>query len=105
MASSSTSQHTYEVSLSGEFFSKDLMPILNRIALHSEFANEMHSREVIFDPITSGSDQKHDVYQELPQLRAKKELLEPNSGWYHHAATPGLLYTDTLPFAGCYTRT
>ncbi|KAI0320703.1 hypothetical protein OF83DRAFT_1052668 [Amylostereum chailletii] len=80
MASSSSSQHTYEVSLSGAFFATDLKPILNRIALHSESAHEMHSREVIFDPLDS--HQQRDTYNQEPiQLRAKKELTEADSGW------------------------
>lgn len=61
--------HQYEVALFAEFFSKDLQPILNRITLHCESAEPMHSREVVFEPI--------DVHGNRDQaiLRARKELI------------------------------
>ncbi|VDC07306.1 unnamed protein product [Peniophora sp. CBMAI 1063] len=51
-----SSQHTYEVSLSGSFQPKDLQAILHRVALHSESS----------EPIL---------------LRARREMLEPDSPW------------------------
>ncbi|KAF9452188.1 hypothetical protein P691DRAFT_795403 [Macrolepiota fuliginosa MF-IS2] len=65
--------HQYEVALFGEFFSKDLKPILNRITLHCESSEPMRSREVIFEPLDA---QKHrDQGQEPTLLRARKELM------------------------------
>ncbi|KAI0033348.1 hypothetical protein K488DRAFT_47977 [Vararia minispora EC-137] len=83
MAATATSsaQHTYEVSLSGEFFAQDLKPILNRIALHSESSSEMHTREVVFEPIDAQQQREAHPGQEPVLLRARKELLEPDSPW------------------------
>jgi hypothetical protein len=72
--------HSYEVSLYGKFLKGDLKPVLNRIALHSESAHQMHSREVIFDPPDAA--QQREANQEPALLRALKELLEPDAKWY-----------------------
>jgi mediator of RNA polymerase II transcription subunit 18 len=65
--------HQYEVALFGEFFSKDLKSILNRITLHCESAEPMHQREVVFEPLDA---QVHrDQGQEPTMLRAKKDLV------------------------------
>jgi mediator of RNA polymerase II transcription subunit 18 len=73
------SSHHYEVALFGEFFSKDLKAILNRLTLHSESSQPMHSREVIFEPLDA--QYQRDSGSEPVLLRAKKELTEPDSGW------------------------
>lgn len=63
----------YEVALFGEFFAKDLTPILNRITLHCESSEPMHSREVVFEPL---DDQlQRDRGEEPTLLRARKELI------------------------------
>jgi len=72
--------HSYEVALYGKFLKGDLKPILNRIALHSESAHQMHSREVIFDPPDAAL--QREANQEPALLRATKELLEPDAKWY-----------------------
>lgn len=70
----------YEVALVGEFFQPDFQVILNRFTLHSESAQKMHSHEVIFEPIDAAAQRAANV---VPiQLRCRKELLEPGSGWY-----------------------
>jgi hypothetical protein len=71
--------HSYEVSLYGKFLKGDLKPILNRIALHSESAHQMRSREVIFDPPDAAL--QREANQEPALLRALKELLEPDAKW------------------------
>lgn len=71
--------HSYEVALYGKFLKDDLKPVLNRIALHSESAHQMHSREVIFDPPDAA--QQRESNQEPALLRALKELLEPEAKW------------------------
>ncbi|TFY81806.1 hypothetical protein EWM64_g2197 [Hericium alpestre] len=73
------STQSYEVALFGEFFAHDLKAILNRIALHSESTSQMHTREVVFEPIDA--QQQRDSGQDPVLLRAKKELLEPQAGW------------------------
>ncbi|ESK93572.1 hypothetical protein Moror_1578 [Moniliophthora roreri MCA 2997] len=74
------SSHQYEVALFGEFFSKDLKAILNRITFHSESSHPMHSREVVFEPIGIDASQSQRGNEPII-LRAKKELTEPGSGW------------------------
>ncbi|TFK74411.1 hypothetical protein BDN72DRAFT_759772 [Pluteus cervinus] len=75
-----TSQgHCYEVVLFGEFFSRDLKPILNRITLHSESSSPLHTREIVFEPLDA--QQQRDKGTEPILLRAKKELEEPNEPW------------------------
>jgi mediator of RNA polymerase II transcription subunit 18 len=70
--------HLYEVALFGEFFSRDLKAILNRIIIHSESSQPMHTREIIFEPL----DAQHQRDGNDPVLlRAKKELTEPDGGW------------------------
>lgn len=93
--------HLYEVALYGEFFAKDLKPILNRLTLHSETckyvyligvesnvqadvvllitATEMHTREVVFEPLDAQIQRSQG--SEPIFLRCSKELLEPKSGW------------------------
>ena len=71
--------HSYEVALYGKFLKGDLKSVLNRIALHSESAHQIHSREVIFDP-PDGAQQR-EANQEPALLRALKELLEPDARW------------------------
>jgi len=71
------SSHLYEVALFGEFFSRDLKAILNRITLHSESSHPMHSREVVFEPLDAQSQRENDPVL----LRAKKELEEPGAEW------------------------
>lgn len=71
--------HSYEIALFGEFFKGDLKPVLNRIALHSESAHQMHSYEVIFDPPDAAAQREANLEPAL--LRAKKELLEPDAKW------------------------
>ncbi|KAI0776124.1 hypothetical protein BD413DRAFT_469313 [Trametes elegans] len=71
--------HAYEVALFGEFFAQDLPAILNRFTLHSESAHQMHAREVVFEPFDA--QHQRDAGTEPVLLRARKELLEPDSKW------------------------
>ncbi|KAF8918931.1 hypothetical protein CPB85DRAFT_1430084 [Mucidula mucida] len=64
---------SYEVALFGEFFSRDLTPILARITLHSESSETLHNREVVFEPVNRDSDPI--------LLRARKDLTDPDAGW------------------------
>lgn len=96
------SGHSYEVALFGEFFAKDLtgtrfslqigdcdvqlillimlcVAILNRITLHSESAQRMHSKEIVFEPYDA--QWQRDNGNEPVLLRAKKELLETDPKW------------------------
>ncbi|KAG5654073.1 hypothetical protein H0H81_007799 [Sphagnurus paluster] len=73
------SSHFYEVALFGEFFSRDLKPILNRITLHSESSRPMHTREIVFEPLDA--QHQRDTGNDPVILRAKKELTEPDSEW------------------------
>lgn len=73
------SSHLYEVALFGEFFSRDLKAILNRITLHSESSTPMHSCEIVFEPLDAQI--QRDAGHEPVILRAKKELEEPEAGW------------------------
>ncbi|KAF8236624.1 hypothetical protein L208DRAFT_1390373 [Tricholoma matsutake] len=73
------SSHLYEVALFGEFFSRDLKAILNRITLHSESSQSIHTREIVFEPFDA--QHQRDIGTEPVILRAKKELTEPDSGW------------------------
>lgn len=73
------SSHLYEVALFGEFFSRDLKAILNRITLHSESSHPMHSREIVFEPLDAHI--QRDAGSDPIILRAKKELEEPGAGW------------------------
>jgi mediator of RNA polymerase II transcription subunit 18 len=74
------SSHLYEVALFGEFFSRDLKAILNRITLHSESSYPIHTREIVFEPFDA--QHQRDTGTEPVILRAKKELTEPDAGWY-----------------------
>jgi mediator of RNA polymerase II transcription subunit 18 len=74
------SSHFYEVALFGEFFSRDLKAILNRITIHSESSHPMHSREIVFEPLDA--QHQRDTGSDPVILRAKKEISEPESGWY-----------------------
>ena len=69
----------YEVALFAEFFSRDLKAILNRITLHSESSQRMHSREIVFEPMDA--QHQRDTGGDPVLLRARKELTEPESGW------------------------
>ena len=73
------SSHFYEVALFGEFFSRDLKAILNRITLHSETSHSMHSREIVFEPLDA--QPQREAGTDPVVLRAKKELDEPGAGW------------------------
>ncbi|KAF8639958.1 hypothetical protein AX17_001208 [Amanita inopinata Kibby_2008] len=73
------SSHYYEVALFGEFFSRDLKAILNRITLHSESSQPMHTREIVFEPLDA--QHQRDSGNEPPLLRSKKELEGPDSPW------------------------
>jgi hypothetical protein len=79
--------HSYEIALFGEFLKSDLEPVLNRVALHSESAHQMHSCEVIFDP--PDATLQREANQEPALLRAKKELLEPDAKWWCLPFSPG----------------
>ena len=57
-----------------------LIAIMNRITLHSESAHQMHTRELVFEPFDANAQRDKGVEPVL--LRAKKELLEPDSKWY-----------------------
>lgn len=70
------SSHSYEVALFGEFFSQDLKPVLNRITLHSDSSQQIHTREIVFEPLDA-----HIQRDSAVLLRAKKELSQPNSTW------------------------
>ncbi|KAF9076479.1 hypothetical protein BDP27DRAFT_1210438 [Rhodocollybia butyracea] len=71
--------NAYEVALFGEFFSRDLKAILNRITLHSESSLRMHTREVVFEPVDAQF--QRDMGSEPILLRAKKELTGKDEGW------------------------
>ncbi|KAL0949903.1 hypothetical protein HGRIS_009931 [Hohenbuehelia grisea] len=71
--------HFYEVALFGEFFSRDLKSILNRVTLHSESSQPMHSCEILFEPVDA--QHQRDQGQEPIVLRTKKELTDPDAGW------------------------
>ncbi|KAK1224771.1 hypothetical protein PQX77_012318 [Marasmius sp. AFHP31] len=79
------SSHQYEVALFGEFFSRDLKPILNRITFYSESSHPMHAREVVFEPINAQYQRTHEGSQESHLLRARKDLIstsgEEDPGW------------------------
>jgi hypothetical protein len=96
------SSHFYEVALFGEFFSRDLKAILNRITLHSESSQPMHSREIVFEPLNA--QQQRDAGSEPVLIRAKKELLDPESGWCVLPVDGGLLFS-TFTLKGCCIRT
>ena len=74
------SSNFYEVALFGEFFSRDLKAILNRVTLHSESSYPMHSREIIFEPLDA--QRQRESGNEPVLLRARKELGEVGSGWW-----------------------
>ena len=73
----------YEVALFGEFFARDLKPILNRLTLHTESAAPMHTREIVFEHIgAQGLVQSGSQGDEPVLLRARKELGDgKESGW------------------------
>ncbi len=89
--------HAYEVALFGEFFAQDLagllhaskfanmtdppynLAILNRFTLHSESAHPMHAQEILFEPFDAHT--QRDTGTEPVLLRARKELLDPESTW------------------------
>lgn len=53
--------------------------VLNRITLHSESAHKMHAREIVFEPFDA--QHQRDAGNDPVLLRARKELLEPESKW------------------------
>ncbi len=53
--------------------------ILNRLTLHSESAHQMHAREIVFEPFDAQN--QRDSGTEPILLRARKELLDPDSKW------------------------
>ena len=53
--------------------------ILNRLTLHSESAHQMHAREVVFEPFDAQNQREAGTEPIL--LRARKELLDPESKW------------------------
>ncbi|KAF8138230.1 hypothetical protein EV363DRAFT_1393690 [Boletus edulis] len=69
--------------LFGEFFARDLKPILNRLTLHTESATSMHTREIVFEHIgAQGLVQSGSQDDEPVLLRARKELGDgKESGW------------------------
>lgn len=71
--------HAYEVSLSGGFFPKDLKAILNRITLNSESSTNIHTCEIVFEPLDAQFQRENGVDPVL--LRAKKEMTVENSPW------------------------
>ncbi|KAF9263656.1 hypothetical protein L218DRAFT_327320 [Marasmius fiardii PR-910] len=73
------SSHQYEVALFGEFFSRDLKPILNRITFYSESSHPMHAREVVFEPYQK-SHEGPGGSQESLLLRARKDLITSQGG-------------------------
>ena len=73
------SSHLYEVALFGEFFSRDLKAILNRLTIHSESSHLMHSREIVFEPLHVQI--QRDAGNDPVLLRAKKELTDANAEW------------------------
>ena len=73
------SSQFYEIALFGEFFARDLKSIMNRITLHSESSEPMHTREIVFEPIDA--QLQRDSGNDPLLLRAKKELEDPDSPW------------------------
>ncbi|KAF8738155.1 hypothetical protein AX14_011740 [Amanita brunnescens Koide BX004] len=73
------SSQFYEIALFGEFFARDLKAIMNRITLHSESSEPMHTRDIVFEPIDA--QLQRDSGNDPLLLRAKKELEEPDSPW------------------------
>ncbi|KAF8559055.1 hypothetical protein OG21DRAFT_1503512 [Imleria badia] len=73
----------YEVALFGEFFARDLKPILNRLTLHTESAAPTHTREIVFEHMgAQGLVQSGSQGDEPILLRARKELGDgKESGW------------------------
>jgi mediator of RNA polymerase II transcription subunit 18 len=74
------SLHFYEVTLFGEFFAQDLKPIVNRITLHPKPSQQMHYHELMFKPIDAPQQQEQG--NEPVLLRARKEIMSPDSKWY-----------------------
>ena len=52
---------------------------MNRITLHSESSEPMHTRDIVFEPIDA--QLQRDSGNDPLLLRAKKELEEPDSPW------------------------
>lgn len=73
------STHLYEVSLTGDFYHKDLKAVLNRITLHSESSKPFHVREIVFEPFDAQI--QRDAGNEPTLLRARKDLTDPVGGW------------------------
>ena len=97
------SSHFYEVALFGEFFAQDLKPIVNRITLHSESSQQMHYREIVFEPIDVL--QQRELGNEPVLLRARKEVTSPDSKWFVSCLIPSVSrFVDLQPCIGCYIR-
>jgi len=73
------SSQFYEIALFGEFFARDLKPIMHRITIHSESSEPLHTREIVFEPIDA--QLQRDSGNDPLLLRAKKEFDEPDSPW------------------------
>ena len=80
--------------------------ILNRLTLHSESAHQMHAREVVFEPFDAQNQREAGTEPIL--LRARKELLDPESKWSVPPRPPWMLYSicraDWDDLTGCCTR-
>jgi hypothetical protein len=61
----------------------------------------MHSREIVFEPLDA--QQQRDSGNDPVILRAKKELSEPESGWYAWDFGLARVVILMLGLAGCYT--
>ena len=97
------SSHFYEVALFGEFFAQDLKPIVNRITLHSESSQQMHYRELVFEPIDVL--QQRELENEPVLLRARKEVTSPDSKWFvSYLVLSASRFVDMQLCAGCYIR-
>ena len=85
-----------------------LVAIMNRITLHSESAHQMHTRELVFEPFDANAQRDKGVEPVL--LRAKKELLEPDSKWYVSSSLGevhpiGWCTVNCYEYLGFFTRT
>lgn len=59
-----------------------ILAVVNRITLHSESAQQMHAREIVFEPFDAHYNRDCDPTNEPVLLRARKELLEADAMWY-----------------------
>jgi mediator of RNA polymerase II transcription subunit 18 len=91
------SSQFYEIALFGEFFARDLKSIMNRITLHSESSEPMHTREIVFEPIDA--QLQRDSGNDPLLLRAKKELEDPDSPWCTMSSCPPALAHPHLGYS------